>query len=151
MALFPFKPLEDHFFGHLIGNVWKVTNGDFEKLNRAIHSSLLGELQHYTCTPKGDKIVLMNIYPNQFRKYLELKQYDKLYSEFTKLITEKVPSTIPRLDVAFDLLEWIFTGFPEKEEVARQMLFIIANKQISFSEEFWLKLREEYYNASHLS
>lgn len=151
MALFPFKPLEDHFFGFLIGNAWQATSGDLEKLNRAIHSSLVGELKHYTCTPKGDKIVLMNIYPNQFRKYLGAKQYEKLYSEFTKLITAKVPNTIPRLDVAFDLLEWIYTGFPEEEQVARKLLFILSNKQISFSEEFWLKLREEYYNASHLS
>ena len=151
MALFPFKPLEDHFFGVLIGNVWKAIDGDFDKLNRAIHSRLIGDLQHYTFTPKGDKIVLMNIYPNQFRKYIENKQNEKLYSEFEKLITEKIPDTIARLDVAMDLLEWLFTGFPEKEFLAQNLLVILANKQISFSKEFWLKLKEEYYNPSHLS
>ena len=136
MALFPFKPLEDHFFGHLIGNVWKVTNGDFEKLNRAIHSSLLGELQHYTCTPKGDKIVLMNIYPNQFRKYLELKQYDKLYSEFTKLITAKIPETIPRLDIALDLLEWIFIGFPDEDKVYKHLLLLSQTNKFPSPKNF---------------
>ena len=151
MALFPFKPLEDHFFGNLIGNVWRGTGGDFEKINLAIHSRLVGEPKHYTCTPKGDRVVLHTIYPNQFRKYLENKEYTKLYVEFEKLIAGKVPNTIPRLDVALDLFEWIFTGFPEQEEVSRQLLLIITNKQISFSEEFWLKLKEEYYNPSHLS
>jgi hypothetical protein len=151
VALFPFKPLEDHFFGILIGNVWKATDGDLDKLNRAIHSRLVGELPHYTCTPKGDKIVLMNIYPNQFRKYIETKKYDKLYFEFERLITAKVPETIPRLDIAMDLLEWLFTGFPDQEEISRNLLILLTKKQISFSEEFWLKLKEEYYNASHLS
>jgi hypothetical protein len=151
LALFPFKPLEDHFFGILIGNVWKATDGDFDKLNRAIHSRLVGDLQHYTCTPKGDKIVLMNIYPNQFRKYIETNQPEKLYTEFEKLITAKIPETIARLDVAMDLLEWLFTGFPEHEHLAQNLLAIITNKQISFKEEFWLKLKEEYYNPSHLS
>lgn len=93
----------------------------------------------------------MNIYPNQFRKYIENKQNEKLYSEFEKLITEKIPDTIARLDVAMDLLEWLFTGFPEKEFLAQNLLVILANKQISFSKEFWLKLKEEYYNPSHLS
>ncbi len=151
MALFPFKPLEDHFFGNLIGNAWKAIDGSFEKINLAIHSRLVGDLRHYTCTPKGDRIVLMNIYPNQFRKYLENNQFQKLNDEFEKLLTGKVPNTVPRFDVAMDLLEWIYTGFPEKEEVSHQLLAILTNKQISFPEEFWLKLKEEYYNTSHLS
>lgn len=151
MALYPFKPLEDHFFGALIADVWKASGGDIDKLNRAIHSRLVGDLQHYTCTPKGDKIVLMNIYPSQFRKYIENNQPEKLYAEFEKLITSKIPDTIARLDVAMDLLEWLFTGFPEKEFLAQNLLILIANKQISFKEEFWLKLNEEYYNPSHLS
>jgi len=151
LADYPFKPLEDHFFGSIIANVWKAIGGDFDKLNLAIHSRLVGDRKHYTCTSKGDKIVLMNIYPSQFRKYIQNKQKDKLFSEFEKLITSKVPNTIARLDVAMDLLEWIYTGFPDDEDISKQLLLLLVNKQISFSEDFWLKLKEEYYNASHLS
>ena len=81
----------------------------------------------------------MNLYPTRFRKYLSEKDYTGLKAEFQALLNQD----IPRLDIALDLLEWIFTGFDE-EDLVLDLLLIITNNQISFPKDFLLQLKSCY-------
>jgi hypothetical protein len=138
LASFPFHPLEDHFFGTKIGKVWKQF-GSINELQEALNSNLKQNEENFICSSKGDKMLYLDLYPTKFRKFIQAENFEALNIEFENLLLEKNP----KLDIVFDLLEWLFMGF-DLDKNFNQLLNLVSNKKLEFSDLFLEKLREEY-------
>ncbi len=138
MASFPFHPLEDHFFGMKIGKVWKQF-GSISELQEALNSNLKQNEENFICSSKGDKMLYLDLYPTKFRKFIQAENFDSLNIEFQNLLLEKNP----KLDIIFDLLEWLFMGF-DLDKNFLKLLNLVSNQKLEFNELFLEKLREEY-------
>lgn len=120
-----------------IGKVWKQF-GSTSELQEALNSNLKQNEENFICSSKGDKMLYLDLYPTKFRKFIQAENFDSLNIEFENLLAEKNP----KLDIIFDLLEWLFMGF-DLDKNFLQLLNLVSNKKLEFSELFLEKLREE--------
>ncbi len=120
-----------------MGKVWEESDS-LDVLNDSIISHLPLNVTNFICSNKGDKMLFLDLYPSKFRKYIEKDKLDLLYLDFEHLIKQN-----QKLDIAFDLLEWLFLGF-ERNDINFKLLNIITNHKINFKEDFLIKLKLSY-------
>lgn len=120
-----------------MGKVWEET-GSLIELNDLIHSHLPKDKKKFICSSKGDKMLLLDLYPSKFRKYIENDKLDLLYLDFEYLIKKN-----HKLDIAFDLLEWLFLGF-DRNDILTSLLKILTNEKFNFDETFFTKWKFYY-------
>jgi hypothetical protein len=126
--------------GVSLAEVWKRTHS-LEDLNSSIYSHLKEKQTEFYCSTKGDKMLYLDLYPSKFRKFIEQNQLNELYQSFNQILTEKQP----KLDIGFDLFEWIFTGF-DLPIVHQNLLYLITNKKYKFDENFLSEMKIVYEN-----
>lgn len=120
-----------------MGKVWEESDS-IEVLNESFHSHLPNGIMNFFCSTKGDKMLFLDLYPSKFRKYIERDKLDLLYLDFEHLIKQN-----RKLDIAFDLLEWLFLGF-ERNDMIAQLLKILTNHKLHFKEDFFSKWKLAY-------
>ncbi|MCB1193223.1 MAG: hypothetical protein H7A23_10310 [Leptospiraceae bacterium] len=139
---YSYNPLGDSLLGELICSVWKGKGRDTEELKQAIYSHL-SEGGDFKGTPKGEKQIIMNLLPNRIRKYIEEKNFNKIAKEFTNLLKGRDLAQKPAIDVAFELLEWILTGFQE-DDLVLLLLPVFFNNRLQFDKELLDELKVSY-------
>lgn len=135
---FPFHPLEDFVLGEVLGRTLVALGHSKEEIQKAILSHLREGQQEFFFTPNAKKQILLQSMPVELRSFLEAGKEKEVLDIFQKTISEE-----GRLDLALELLEWIFTGF-EKEELVRSIFSIVLNHKIKMNSEFYSRLKEEY-------
>ncbi|TGK09053.1 hypothetical protein EHO60_13625 [Leptospira fletcheri] len=134
---FPFHPLEDSVLGEVFARTLELSGISRAEANAAILSHLkqAGEFQF---TPNSKKQVLLQSMPSMFRELLEQEKDSEILETFRKEIQEE-----GRLDLALELLEWIFTGY-EKEALVVALFELLLNGKVRLPEGFYGKMMEEY-------
>lgn len=135
---FPFHPLQDFVLGEVLDRSLQRLGVSKAQTEGAILSHLQEGRPNFVFTPNAKKQTLMQSLPVQFRTWMEVGEDEKLLQNFRTMIREE-----GRLDLALELLEWIFTGF-EREELIRSLFSLVLNDKIVLPPEFMGVLREEY-------
>lgn len=139
---YSYNPLGDSLLGELICKVWVKRGGNAEQLTQAIYS-FLKEGMDFKGTPRGEKQLLMNILPNRIRKYKEQNNFVSIQNELKNLLMGRELVSKPTPDVAFELLEWILTGFQD-DKLVLELLPVVFNDKVKFDSEFLNELKNSY-------
>jgi len=143
MVDYPFQFSRDSLLGKLIAEVWNQIGNDASALEDAFLSNL-ADGEAFFSTPNVERQVLMNLLPAQFRKHMERAEYIIIGEKIQDLMKGNSHiSPVPRADVAFELVEWILTGY-ENDDLVLDLVRILFNKKIIFPENFLEKLRAQY-------
>ncbi|MCC6275408.1 MAG: hypothetical protein IT569_06100 [Leptospiraceae bacterium] len=148
MADYAYQPLEDSFFGKLIGEVLGVQGISKQEIRDSIYSNL-ADLQiaaHFVGTPKTEKRIIMNILPEKIRKWIFDGNFQSVKDEFQLLAFGDGRNLKPKIDVALEILEWIFTGF-ENDELVLELIRILTGHKFAIEKDFIAKLKPSYENA----
>ncbi|PNV77042.1 hypothetical protein [Leptospira inadai] len=135
---YPFRPLQDFVLGEVLGRTLERLGTPILETEAAILSHLSPGIREFQFTPNSKKQVLLQSMPSQFRSFLELGKELELLEVLHKTIAVE-----GRLDLALELIEWIFTGF-EKEDLVRRLFTLVLNGKIELKPEFYSVLKEEY-------
>ncbi|TGL58875.1 hypothetical protein [Leptospira sarikeiensis] len=135
---FPFHPLEDFVLGEVFGRALIKLGHSKPEIEKAIHSLLPDGKPEFLFTPNAKKQILLQSMPVELRGFLESGKEKEVIEIFRKTISEE-----GRLDLALELLEWIFTGF-DKQELVRSIFSLVLNNKIELGPEFYPTLMDEY-------
>ncbi|WP_411821407.1 VanZ family protein [Leptospira sp. 'Mane'] len=139
---FPFLPFVDSLFGEKFLQVW-IQSG---KLEKELTDQLLNHFSsdNFYFTPNALKQSIMVRYPEQIRKYIKEKNFsalNQLMIQIGKGTAEGIDK--PALDVVFELLEWMITGYEEDGMIANLLVALFGNEGM-INESFVVRVREEY-------
>jgi hypothetical protein len=142
----PFLPLVDSLFGECLLSTWQHFNLTEESLQSIIfdnHSTKDKSNKEYTFTKNTDKEILHSQAPDEIRKYIENKEYSNVAKILSAIaIGRYMEVAHPSLDVAFELLEWILSGFDDFVILNVLKAFLDGNEIID--EIFISHLKHEY-------
>ncbi|MBE7413501.1 MAG: hypothetical protein L6Q54_06865 [Leptospiraceae bacterium] len=147
MSSYAYHPLEDSFFGKLIGEVLHSNGISREEILNSIHSNLEFPEKKFsfTGTPKADKQIQMSILPVKIRKWISEKKYKEIQDEFRGLAFGKNQEK-PKIDLALEILEWIVSGF-EEDELVLELIKILTGHKIPVELNLVESLKSEYETA----
>jgi hypothetical protein len=112
---FPFDPFQDSLLGEVLLQAWLNLSQDPEILKNYITQD--NSIKH-TFTPNVKKQILMNTLPQEIRRLINLKDNDSILKLMKDLANGRGEFTKERcLDVVFELLEWLWTGFPDESVI----------------------------------
>jgi len=126
---FPFSPLQDSLFGEVLLESWKNHGGSSSDLESAIQKALGQTSRGFFFTSNADKQILLNTIPNTIRSLISKKETESMELLFFQLASGSGEYTRPHLDVALELLLWIFTGFEERELFVRLLKKLVIPSQ----------------------
>ncbi|TGK86379.1 VanZ family protein [Leptospira montravelensis] len=139
---YPFLPFEDSLVGEKILLVWQENHHSEKNLKEHLLKALDLSEDQVVFTPNAIKQKLMVSYPTEIRKLIE----EKKFSQITDLLltiakgkSEQYPT--PALDITFELLEWILTGFDLDDVIAETLSALFGT---SFTNPFVDQVRAEY-------
>ncbi|TGK01946.1 hypothetical protein EHQ53_14500 [Leptospira langatensis] len=135
---FPFHPLEDFVLGEVLGRTLEALGTSKQEAEKAILSHLPPDRPEFLFTPNAKKQVLLQSMPIELRSFLEAGDWKKVVEVLQRTIKEE-----GRLDLALELIEWIFTGF-DQEDLVRDLFSLVLNDKIELKKEFYPLLKEEY-------
>ncbi len=138
------NPLVDTILGRLICEIWaEKTESNPQDLSVALYSNF--STQDLKYTSRSEKEVMMNILAPKFRKLIEAKNVKEIEYLFRQTLfgSSDLSKKIPRVDVCFEILEWLLTGFDE-DELILKLVSVTFNDKISFEANFIQKLRVKY-------
>ncbi len=135
---FPFHPLEDFVLGEVLGKALERLGIPKEKTAEAILSHLPEGQSQFLFTPNSKKQILLQSIPVELRGFLDAGKDEEVFFVFRKTIREE-----GRLDLALELIEWIFTGF-DREDLVRALFSLVLNDKISLPADFYSVLKKEY-------
>lgn len=137
-AGFPFHPFQDFLLGEVILKTLKESNIASETAEEAVRSHLPPGQKDFVFTPNAKKQTLMNLYPEKIRGFLKAGKSEEIKNEFTTMIASE-----GKMDLALELLEWLFTGFEEKK-LLNELFSLVLNEKIPFPENFLENLKKNY-------
>ncbi|TGM07935.1 hypothetical protein EHQ76_04230 [Leptospira barantonii] len=137
-AGFPFHPFQDFLLGEVLLKTLKETGVPAEAAEEAVLSHLPSDQKNFVFTPNAKKQTLLNLYPEKIRNFLKTGKKEEIKKEFKTMI-----ATEGRMDLALELLEWLFTGFDEKE-LLNELFSLVLNDRISLAEDFLNRLKKNY-------
>ncbi|PJZ52843.1 hypothetical protein [Leptospira adleri] len=137
-AGFPFHPFQDFLLGEVIFKTLKELNVPSEAAEDAVRSHLPSGRKDFLFTPNAKKQTLMNLYPEKIRDFLKAGKKEEIKKEFRTMISSE-----GKLDLALELLEWLFTGFEEKE-LLNELFSLVLNDKITLPENFIETLKKNY-------
>ncbi len=109
---YPFLPFEDSLVGEKILLVWQESHHSEKNLKDHLLKALDLTEDQIIFTPNAIKQKLMVSYPTEIRSYIEKGEpgnITNLLLQIAKGKSELNPT--PALDITFELMEWILTGF----------------------------------------
>lgn len=123
---YPFQPLVDSLFGECLLSAWLKAGQSEESLKTLLEKRFLskeGQEDGFLCSKNTDKELIHASAPNEIRNYIS---QDNL-SAVTKILMDissgkYIDNSNSALDVSFELLEWILTGFEE-----RYLVYILSD------------------------
>lgn len=135
---FPFHPFQDFLLGEVIFKTLKELNISSETAEDAVRSHLSPGQKDFVFTPNAKKQTLMNLYPEKIRGFLKAGKTEEIKKEFRTMISSE-----GKLDLALELLEWLFTGFEEKK-LLNELFSLVLNDKITLPENFLETLEKNY-------
>ncbi|MCG6153899.1 VanZ family protein [Leptospira bandrabouensis] len=109
---YPFLPFEDSLVGEKILLVWQESHHSEKNLKEHLLKALGLTEDQVVFTPNAIKQKLMVSYPTEIRHLIDEKKFSQitvLLLNIAKGKSEQCPT--PALDITFELIEWILTGF----------------------------------------
>ncbi|GBF51896.1 hypothetical protein LPTSP4_34340 [Leptospira ryugenii] len=141
---FPFSPFVDSLLGEKILIIAKKHGLSEDFLLSSLKKNL--SLPEFYFTPNSQKQTLMVRYPNLIRKLIESGDFNGLVDIFLKISKGQTQEfEIPAIDLSFELIEWLLTGFEMKNQIADILnaLFGVSEFQESWIEEIWIEYQKE--------
>ncbi|XDD48471.1 VanZ family protein [Leptospira sp. WS39.C2] len=140
---YPFSPFEDSLVGEKILLVWQDSHHSEKNLKDHLLLALNLKEDQLLFTPNGIKQQLMVSYPTEIRKLIS----ENKTSEIPKLLFEIAKGTTtaysqPAIDICFELIEWLLTGF-DLDEILRETISLLFGTTLSI--EFLISVRAEYF------
>lgn len=105
----------------------------------AVLSHLPSDKKCFVFTPNAKKQTLLNLYPEKIRGLLKTDQEEKIRQEFCNMI-----QTEGKMDLALELLEWLFTGFEERRKLLNELFSLFLNDKIPLRDNFLDRLKINY-------
>ncbi|EQA78488.1 hypothetical protein [Leptospira alstonii] len=136
---FPFHPFQDFLLGEVFLKTLIESGVSLKEAEDAVLSYLPPDQKHFVFTPNAKKQTLLNLYPEKIRNLLKADQEEEIKQEFRNMIRAD-----GRMDLALELLEWLFTGFDERRRLLNELFSLILNDKISLSENFLDRLKKNY-------
>ncbi|EMY78476.1 hypothetical protein LEP1GSC060_3797 [Leptospira weilii serovar Ranarum str. ICFT] len=138
-AGFPFHPFQDFLLGEVFLKTLKESGVSSQAAEEAVLSHLPSDQKHFVFTPNAKKQTLLNLYPEKIRNLLKADQEEEIKQEFRNMI-----GIDGRMDLALELLEWLFTGFDEKRHLLIELFSLILNDKIPLRENFLDQVKKNY-------
>ncbi|AXR62576.1 hypothetical protein [Leptospira mayottensis] len=135
---FPFYPFRDFLLGEVFLKTLLESGVSSQTAEEAILSHLPSGRNHFVFTPNAKKQTLLNLYPEKIRNLLRENQEEEIKQEFRNMI--KIEE---RMDLALELLEWLFVGFDERE-LLNDLFSLILNDKIPLGDGFLDRLKKNY-------
>ncbi|MBW0435014.1 hypothetical protein HGB47_15485 [Leptospira yasudae] len=135
---FPFHPFRDFLLGEVLFKTLQEDGVNVADAEAAVLSHLPSDKRNFVFTPNAKKQTLLNLYPEKIRGLLKSKKGNEIKQEFKTMI-----ATEGRMDLALELLEWLFTGFDERE-LLNELFSLILNDRIPLQEGFLDRLKKNY-------
>ncbi|XDD52222.1 hypothetical protein AB3N59_19905 [Leptospira sp. WS92.C1] len=135
---FPFRPFQDFLLGEVLLRTLKDQGILEQAAETAVLSHLTADQKQFVFTPNAKKQTLMSLYPEKIRGFLKAGKRKEIVSEFRTMIAIE-----GKMDLALELLEWLFTGF-EDSELLNELFSLILNDKIELPENFLSLLRKNY-------
>ncbi|WP_061249524.1 hypothetical protein [Leptospira alstonii] len=136
---FPFHPFRDFLLGEVFLKTLIESGVSLKQAEDAVLSHLPSDQKHFVFTPNAKKQTLLNLYPEKIRNLLKADQDEEIKQEFRNMIRAD-----GRMDLALELLEWLFTGFDERRRLLNELFSLILNDKISLPENFLDRLKKNY-------
>jgi hypothetical protein len=139
---FPFDPFVDSLLGEKLLLVWKSLHHTEKDLLDSLRIHVLSQTFYFT--PNASKQTLMVKYPNMIRDYLEKKEFGRIGEMLIGLARGNLSEIqSPHLDVAFELMEWMLTGFDIDKNLAEFLILFFGYPNI-INVSFVERVRAEY-------
>ncbi len=139
---FPFKPFQDSFLLEILTMYYSKQYP--EEQNLVSHFESKWQNKQFTFSPNQWKQIHMVTFANNIRDWIHTGSDQKILDLLENLVSGKEPATAEgSLDVALELVEWIFTGF-EKDNVVLEFLQFFLGKLPGFEGDFLNGLRKAY-------
>ncbi|MCH1913823.1 hypothetical protein L9Z41_18535 [Leptospira noguchii] len=136
---FPFYPFRDFLLGEVIFKTLQEDGISSKDAEDAVLSHLTSGKKHFVFTPNAKKQTLLNLYPEKIRNLLKANQEEKIKQEFCNMIQAE-----ERMDLALELLEWLFTGFEERRKLLNELFSFFLNGKILLQGNFLDRLKINY-------
>lgn len=133
---FPFDPFRDFLLGEVFLKTLLENGVSSQVAEEAILSHLPPGRNHFLFTPNAKKQTLLNLYPEKIRNLLKSKKNAEIREEFSAMI-----ATEGRMDLALELIEWLFVGFDERE-LLNDLFSLILNDKIPLRDGFLDRLKK---------
>ncbi|TGM71973.1 VanZ family protein [Leptospira levettii] len=140
---YPFSPFEDSLVGEKTLLVWQDSHHSEKNLKDHLLMALDLREDQLVFTPNAIKQKLMVSYPTEIRNLITNNQTNEIPKLLIAIAKGNTPSNSqPALDICFELIEWLLTGF-DLDEVLRETLSLLFG--ITLSIEFLTSVRAEYF------
>ncbi|EMJ35009.1 hypothetical protein LEP1GSC079_4334 [Leptospira interrogans str. FPW1039] len=136
---FPFYPFRDFLLGEVIFKTLQEDGVSPQDAEDAVLSHLTSDKKCFVFTPNAKKQTLLNLYPEKIRGLLKTDQEEKIRQEFCNMI-----QTEGKMDLALELLEWLFTGFEERRKLLNELFSLFLNDKIPLRDNFLDRLKINY-------
>ncbi|TGM45593.1 VanZ family protein [Leptospira vanthielii] len=139
---YPFLPFEDSLVGEKILFVWQESHHSEKNLKDHLLKALELTENQLVFTPNAIKQKLMVSYPTEIRSFIDKKELSKITNlllQIAKGKSELFPT--PALDITFELIEWILTGFDMDDVLVDTLSALFGT---SLTNEFVDQVRAEY-------
>ncbi len=139
---YPFSPFEDSLVGEKILFVWQASHHSEKNLkDHLLHALGLG-VDQVVFTPNAMKQKLMVSYPTEIRNLINDNRTNEIPHLLISIAKGNTPSNAsPALDITFELIEWLLTGF-DLDEVLSETLSLLFGTNLTT--EFLTSVRAEY-------
>lgn len=135
---FPFYPFRDFLLGEVIFKTLQEDGVSPQDAEDAVLSHLTSDKKCFVFTPNAKKQTLLNLYPEKIRGLLKTDQEEKIRQEFCNMI-----QTEGKMDLALELLEWLFTGFEERRKLLNELFSLFLNDKFLCGTNFLDRLENK--------
>lgn len=142
---FPFLPFRDSLFGESFHQAWLSLGLSEKELNTLLRNRFLGEGGHseFLFTKNTSKELILSEAPDKIRESIQSRNKEDIAGVLFSIGTGTYDhQEYPGLDVCFELLEWIMTGYEEDVDLASVMQSLLGSTAIN--EDLVDSIRENY-------
>lgn len=140
---YPFLPFEDSLVGEKILFVWQESHHSEKNLKDHLLAALNLNEDQLVFTPNAVKQKLMVSFPTEIRNLIAENRSSEIPTLLLNIAKGKTTANPdPSVDIAFELIEWLLTGF-DLDEVLRETLSLLFGTNLNL--EFLTSVRAEYF------
>ncbi|XDD44577.1 VanZ family protein [Leptospira sp. WS60.C2] len=139
---YPFLPFEDSLVGEKILFVWQTSHHSEKNLKNHLLQALNITEDQMVFTPNAIKQKLMVSYPTEIRNLINENRTIEIPNLLFAIAQGKTTSNPnPALDITFELIEWLLTGFDLDEVLCETLSRLFG---VALTNEFLTSVRAEY-------